>query len=135
MDSARRNTKQKQLIADVFYSLYHPTANEVYEQVKKINVSIGRATVYRFLNRLTQDGTISKIVLDENFVVFDKNVVEHAHFYCRNCGNIKDVPFNKTLKSYAEEIKKTNNYYFESVGFEICGLCLECSKKIKGEKK
>lgn len=135
MDSARRNTKQKQVIADVFYSLYHPTANEVYEQVKKVNSTIGKATVYRFLNRLTQDGKISRIILDENVVVYDKNIVEHAHFYCKNCGNIIDVPFNKALESYAEEIKKTNIYYVESVGFEIYGLCPECSKKIKGEKK
>jgi len=133
LDNTRRNTKQKQAISDVFYSLYHPTANEVYEQVKKVNSSIGRATVYRFLNRLTQDGTISRIVLDENVVVYDKNVVEHAHFYCRNCGKIIDVPFNKMFKDYAEEIKKTNNYYVENIGFEMCGLCLECSKKNKGE--
>lgn len=130
MDENRRNTKQKQIISSVFYSLYHPTANEVYEEVKKVCPQIGRATVYRFLNRLTLDGEISRIVLDENVVVYDKNVIGHAHFFCKKCGKIFDVPFTEEIKDFTDKIKITDEYCVENVGFFFTGLCSKCKNNI-----
>ncbi len=128
MDVTRRNTKQKQIISSVFYSLYHPTANEVFEEVKKVCPQIGRATVYRFLNRLTLDGKISRLVMDENVVIYDKNVIEHAHFFCRKCGKIYDVPFNEDLENFSDKIKTNDEYCVENVGFFFTGLCSSCGK-------
>ena len=67
----RRNTIQRQLVADAVCRLDHPQAEEVYELVAREHPHISKATVYRNLNLLAEDGTIGKLHLCEGADRFD----------------------------------------------------------------
>ena len=55
-------TKQRQLILDaVMASDAHPTADELFQQIRGELPTISLATVYRNLNLLSEDGVIRKI--------------------------------------------------------------------------
>ena len=54
-----RNTIQRQLVLSAVRQLQnHPTADEVYQEVQKNCPTISRATVYRNLKLLAEEGEI-----------------------------------------------------------------------------
>lgn len=55
---AQRNTVQQKIIAGQLAKLHgsHPTADEVYQSMKDEYPSISRATVYRNLNKMSDNG-------------------------------------------------------------------------------
>lgn len=86
-----RSTKQKELILDVLKtSMKHPTIGELYEEVKKLNSSIGKATVYRNVNRLYRNNKLMKISV-HGVDHYDMKRENHFHFYCKKCRRLYDV--------------------------------------------
>ena len=57
----RRSTKQREIVYDALMQLYHPTAEEVYEYLRGAYPTIGRATVFRNLAVLAEEGRIVKL--------------------------------------------------------------------------
>ena len=57
----RRSTKQREIVYEALMRLYHPTAEEVYEYLRGEFPTIGRATVFRNLAVLAEEGRIVKL--------------------------------------------------------------------------
>ena len=55
----RRNTVQRQLVAETILNLDHPNAEQVYEEIVKNHPHVSKATVYRNLNLLEFIGICS----------------------------------------------------------------------------
>jgi len=126
----RRLTKQRQLVNDVAMKLFHPSADEVYELVKKENPSISRATVYRNLNILAEDGFLRKLFLSSGATRFDTNVKLHDHFYCEKCGVIIDLEDSSTIKiPIGFEVHSHSTTFYG-----ICQKCKNINTKIIKEK-
>lgn len=70
----------------------HPTAELIYENVKKEYPNISLGTVYRNLNLLVEQGEILKLSCDDDKDHFDANTAPHHHFYCRCCRKVSDLP-------------------------------------------
>ena len=87
-----RNTKQKEDILKIIKNTKtHPTMKEIYELVKEINPTIGQATVYRNINKLTEDGNVVRILDPNNECHYDGDISQHSHFICTNCHKIIDI--------------------------------------------
>ena len=52
-----RNTKQKQIINSVIEQLFHFTSDDLISKVSEIDSTIGRATVFRYLNELIEQNS------------------------------------------------------------------------------
>jgi Fur family transcriptional regulator, iron response regulator len=72
----------------------HPSADEVWERVRRTLPSISRATVYNTLNLFADKGLMSRHVIAEGRVVFDSVVEPHHHFIDEATGRIHDVPLD-----------------------------------------
>ena len=84
-------TAQKSFIFGYLKSVKsHPTAEMVYEEVRKKLPTISQGTVYRVLNNFKDKGEVLAIDTKDN-VHFDADVSDHAHFICEECGNVYDV--------------------------------------------
>src|SRR5512135_2658698 len=87
-----RMTKQKRVILEVLKNTKsHPTADWVYDKVKKKIPNISLGTVYRNLNILKSQGEITELCYGKGFSRFDGNASHHYHFTCEQCGRILDV--------------------------------------------
>lgn len=122
-----RNTKQKEDILKVIKSTKtHPTMKEIYGLVKKVNPTIGQATIYRNINKLTEDGQVIRILDPTNEYHYDGDLSEHSHLICTKCHKIIDVfddyqKINKELETrYEFKITK------KIVTYE--GICKNCLK-------
>jgi Fe2+ or Zn2+ uptake regulation protein len=122
-----RLTSQKQVILDYLMSVKtHPTAEQVFEQVKKKLPRISQGTVYRVLNNFAEKGSVQTIPAN-GVSHFDGDTSPHAHFICQNCSRVYDI-FDvcsdcKILKNKKTKVGKINNFkiYFY-------GECKKCKK-------
>ncbi len=88
----RRQTKQRATVYEALCHLYHPTADEVYDRLSREDPGIGRATVFRNLAVLTEEGLAIKLLFPGNAIRYDADTGEHDHFVCNRCGHIWDLP-------------------------------------------
>ncbi len=86
---------QRVAVADyVLYTSDHPSADQVWAEVKRSFPMLSRATVYNTLNLFTEKGLLRELVLAEGKVVFDPKLDPHHHFLDEDTGEIVDVPWS-----------------------------------------
>lgn len=69
----------------------HPTAETIYQNLRKEYPKISLGTVYRNLALLTELGEIQTISTGAGPDRFDGNAKPHYHFICRHCGSVLDL--------------------------------------------
>ncbi len=127
--SKHRMTKQRMEILNVLRSTdTHPTADWIYEKVRKKISNISLGTVYRNLSLLANMGEIMILDYGSSFSRYDGNPVNHYHFACRECGNVFDIniPINKELN---KEISEKTPFEVTSHRTEFYGLCPDCQSR------
>lgn len=127
----QRNTLQKEIIRDVVTSMYnHPTAENVYSEVNQLYPTISRATVFRVLAQLSENGEITKVKFTDGADRYDFRLTEHFHIKCMKCNKIKDIEI-PSIKSMLKQMKTKAGYVV--TGYQLCidGICPECFDKNK----
>ena len=121
-----RKSKQKEAILRVLKRTpLHPTAEWMYEQVKKEIPHISLGTVYRNLRVLKQEGQITELDHAGTVSKFDGNTRNHNHFRCEQCGYVFDVEEPVDNESEARLAQKTGFKVFYH-RMEFRGLCRNC---------
>lgn len=92
MVTQRRNTRQRQLVLEAVRAHDdHPTADEIYVDLRANDPRISRGTVYRNLRLLSHGGEIRTFKVPGGDR-FDWRVDDHAHVVCTGCGAVCDAP-------------------------------------------
>jgi Fe2+ or Zn2+ uptake regulation protein len=124
-----RFTRQRRVILTELQKLAtHPSADEIYEIVKKDLPRISLGTVYRNLETLTELGEIQKLSCGGSVRRFDGNPVNHYHIRCVKCEKIADAPVDVHENLEKKLIKETDFVIFGH-RVEFLGLCPECFGK------
>lgn len=128
-----RYSKQREAVLNaVLWSLDHPTAEMIYEKVKKEIPNISLGTVYRNLNTLVEKGMIKQVLLPNEGSRFDKTLEDHNHFYCEKCKGLFDIP-QSNLNQINKAIEEETGFQIYSQNIIFEGICKNCRKK-EGEK-
>lgn len=125
----RRKTRQREAVLRVVQSTRsHPTADRIYEEVKKEIPNISKGTVYRNLQVLKEVGAILEIRLDGVSSRFEATRESHHHFRCERCGRVidVDVPIDEELDRSAAE---RTGLKISGHRVEFLGLCHDCQHK------
>lgn len=84
-------TPQRSLIFDeLAKATDHPTANAIYQRVRKTLSNISFDTVYRTLLLFTETGIVHLVQGTGEQKRFDPNLHPHHHFTCIKCYTIYD---------------------------------------------
>ncbi len=83
----------------------HPSADQVFSEVRSRLPMISRATVYNTLNLLVRKRLLRQLVIAEGRVVFDPNLAPHHHFVDEASGRIHDVPWDALEVRRVEALK------------------------------
>lgn len=126
-----KNTRQRQAILKVFKTKNkHMNAEQVYEQVHKIDATIGLATVYRNLNLLSEQNLITRVNHPNLGYLYDGNIAPHYHAYCTTCGKLFDV-YIPMVEGINEQAEQANGFKVDTHDIIFEGTCRACqSKKI-----
>ncbi len=130
-------TRPRQIILNiVFNNPSHFDVETLYDQIRRNNRDVSRATVYRTMPLLVKSGLIKQSLRcqakDQYENVSDQD--HHLHLVCNNCGKIIEInssELENRLRSLAEVHK------FKILDFSIGaqGLCRKCSNKRDKETK
>ena len=108
----------------------HPSAADLYAEVKKKYPMISFATVYNTLKILNEAQEIKQLTIGFDKVNFDPNTKPHDHFFCKECGRIIDIFPEKKM-----EIKEIDGHLISECQVCYYGICSECMKAKKKKKK
>ncbi len=70
----------------------HPTAQEIFERLRRRLPTMSFATVYTTLDTLAAAGLCAVRALSPGPARFDPNVAPHGHAVCDSCGALIDLP-------------------------------------------
>lgn len=106
----------------------HPTADEIYEMVRKRLPRISLGTVYRNLEVLATCGLIQKIGPVSNQMRFDGNPRNHYHIRCIHCGRVDNAPVG-LVDNIENVVRQKTDYIILGHRLEFLGICPACREK------
>ena len=122
----RRGTKQKETILKVLKNTRsHPTADQIYDEVRKEIPNISKGTIYRNLQVLQEDGAIFTLNLNGTLSRYEVKQESHYHFRCERCGRVFDLdePIDKEIDA---RVSRHTGFKVSHHQTEFRGLCKEC---------
>lgn len=121
-------SKQREALLTLLRSTHsHPSADWLYENLRKEFPNISLGTVYRNLAVLADSGEIMKIQTSSNKEHFDGFTDKHHHFVCRGCDKIFDVSIDGIEKAEKQAAEKLDADV-EGSSLVFYGICKECSQ-------
>ncbi|MCF8008764.1 MAG: transcriptional repressor [Halanaerobiales bacterium] len=126
MDKTRMTKQRKTIINILKDTDTHPTAEWIYDQVKKEIPKISLGTVYRNLNLLAEKDQITVINYANEQSHYDGNTKNHYHFKCKNCKRIYDLDLDLFSKDLNKIANQNTNFKVSDHRLEFYGLCPIC---------
>lgn len=125
MKQKRTTVAKLELIEVLEKSAQAMSHGELFDQLQQI---CDRVTVYRILERLTQEGMVHRIALPDGTVKFalcetceeGHHHHAHVHFNCKECGIVS------CLDAEVPKVKLPGKYIAEDVNLVVTGICAEC---------
>ena len=122
-----RMTRQRKVILEELRKVdTHPSADEVYEMVRKRLPRISLGTVYRNLEILSRSGEIQKLETGCNLKRFDGIAENHYHIRCLQCDRVIDAPEGFDI-AVNHDLPTTNGFKILGHRLEFVGICPDCS--------
>lgn len=112
----------------------HPSAEKIYELVKKEFPTTSLATVYKNLSMLKEIGEVLELSFGAESSRYDGNrPYPHPHLICSECKKIVD-PDIESLKDVSLELIKETGFRITNHRLDFFGICPECQGKYPRNK-
>lgn len=109
----------------------HPTADEIYSELKKKNPALSKTTIYNALETLQKNNLVQNLTISSQEQRYEIKNEMHHHFLCKKCRKIIDIkitcPNLKKILSQGHMVEEVHGYFK--------GYCKECLKNDKKVKK
>lgn len=106
-DTGYKVTPQRLAVCDVILSSKeHPTADQVYQEVKKKHPTMSLATVYQTLHVLKDIGMLQELEFSDRTSRYEPNTSPHINIVCENCGKIQDYEADSVRKLWAQIVRE-----------------------------
>ncbi len=124
-----RKSKQRQKIYEFLSAKkHHPTANDIYDHIKKDFPSLSLGNVYRNLNILVETGMVKKIEAGSTFDRFEAVKTPHYHFVCKSCGEVIDIDMQ--IQSQLDDyVRNETGFNITGHRIDFYGICGKCGGK------
>ena len=117
-DSGYKVTPQRLAVCEtILSSREHPTADQVYQEVKKKYPTMSLATVYQALHLLTKLGLVRELGFSDRVSRYESNTSPHINIICQKCGEICDYE--------AKSVKEMWSQIIGELGFKPTGQRLD----------
>ena len=124
----QRITKQRKRVLEAAISRRdHPSADQIYMDLRAEDPRISRGTVYRNLHLLVQQNELRHVKMPDADR-FDWRAEPHYHLLCTGCGRVIDVPVPYRADLDAQ-ISDQTGYRIAGHRMVFEGLCPECRRE------
>ncbi len=127
-----RYSKQREEILKVVQNSYdHPSAETIYNRVRKTIKNISLGTVYRNLSALVESESIRIVKGLDKVDRYDLTLHDHGHILCSQCQKISDLS-EKEISILKDKLNK-EGFKITNYNILINGICHECQSKERGK--
>jgi Fe2+ or Zn2+ uptake regulation protein len=106
----------------------HPTAENIYQEVRRQLPAISFNTVYKTLEILCQRGMVIKVNPLHEVARYDGETGPHAHLICRQCHLIVDLDW-RAGKFPSLTPDNQHGFRVEHPSLTFWGLCPQCQQQ------
>jgi Fur family ferric uptake transcriptional regulator len=105
------------------------TAQQIDDRLRERGRSVGRASVYRILEMLTDMRLVQKIDVGQGVARYERHLPDgdhHHHLVCRDCGKVEafsDVRLERAIDKVAVGL----GYSVEEHEVVLTGACADCA--------
>ena len=103
----------------------HPSADHIYQAVRRQLPAISFNTVYKTLEILCQQGMVIKVNPLHAVARYDGETGRHAHLICRQCHEIIDLDWEGS-EVPALSAEALQGFQIEHPSLTLWGLCSGC---------
>jgi Fur family peroxide stress response transcriptional regulator len=126
---ATRLTPYRGAVLDVLRrSRNHPTAAEIFRQVRRRRPGVAYATIYNALDWLTRRGMVTELKFGDAASRYDPITERHDHFVCTSCGALVDSRIDLPEKVWVRAARRAR-FRVDHYRVELHGLCPRCSRR------
>ena len=87
---------------------------------------VGRATVYRTIKLLVEQGLLCRVVLGDGSVCYrTSHLAHHHHLVCVSCGATEDIHLSD-VEAVMGRVREATEYEVVSHRIEVYGFCPRC---------
>ena len=104
----------------------HPTAQEIFEAVNRMDPRSSKATTYNNLRDLVEAGLVREVAVEGRAARFDSKGMQHHHFICDCCGNVEDIEWFDVPRPRSKSLGKRVLRECELI---FRGLCTKCAAR------
>lgn len=103
------------------------SAQDIYIELRKLNQSMGLATVYRSLEALKLEGKVQVRTLANGEALYSLTQEDHHHLTCLQCG--LSIPIHQCpVHELEKELKSSHQFQVFYHTLEFFGLCNQCQE-------
>ena len=107
----------------------HPTAEMIHSDLRKDSPELSLGTVYRNLRLLEELGQIRRVTTHDGNERYDAICEDHAHFICRSCGTIQDLP-GIDPDRIRDGLGLEDGYQISNLDMLLRGTCPVCNSTV-----
>ncbi len=104
----------------------HPTADQLYADVRRRLPGISRTTVYRVLETLVELGLAMRIPNRQAVVRYDPNTEQHHHVICVLCDRVEDLEGVPLAERPIREQAEVTGFEVLDCTMVVRGVCPDC---------
>lgn len=126
------NTRQKREMLAFLkrHDLEPYSLEDMVFQMQEQGEKIGRTTIYRYLEQLSEQGRVRKYQNAQGVTLYQHvgnsgSCASHFHMMCRNCGRLYHVDC-ELMEDLARHIRAEHNFNLdlrETILVGVCGRC------------
>lgn len=133
LDGLRRKgmriTEGRKAILDLLmHSENHPTAEEIYHELKPRFDNLSLATIYNNLNFFVSEGLVYEMKFSNVSSRYDYLGHSHYHIICQSCGKIADF-HGEGLEDLYQSAAEQTDYIVQYDKLELYGICSDCQSR------
>lgn len=125
----RQSIKRQAILDCIKESKAHPTAEQIYNELKPAFPDLSLATVYRNINQLEESGLVRHVGTVLGRERYDADVSVHSHAVCVKCGRMIDVRDIELPIDLIERAQKDTGFSILCSDLQFSGICNDCMKE------
>lgn len=106
----------------------HPSAQQMYDAVKKTHPTVSLATVYKTLEVLRNLDLVQEINFPKGQARFECYMKPHINLVCLKCGAITDLD-DKTVEDITRRVAAATKFKPTGQRMDVYGICEKCSAR------
>ena len=134
-NEAGYNTKQRNKILSFLKAnaARHLTVDDITFALSSLGISVGKTTVYRYMDKLANEGRVRKYFVSNSKSVCYEYIEDstechmHYHFKCTKCNHLLHVDC-EMMDNVFLHMKSEHGFVADNTKTVIYGLCDSCAK-------